>query len=126
MKYIRLESLPMYRFRVFAVCLTLAMGGKIVSILGAMGQVYGLGGETERAREVLTQLHQLAKESYVPSTAFAIVHLGLGETGRALEWLENGCNQRELTLCTLKVHPVYDPLRPEPRFQSLLKRLRLA
>jgi serine/threonine-protein kinase len=102
------------------------LAGDIPNILGAMGQVYGLAGEPAHAREVLGKLTQLAGRCYVPSTVFAIVHLGLGENHRALEWLEKGCDQRELPLSALKVHPVYDVLRSEPRFQILLKRLRLA
>jgi serine/threonine-protein kinase len=102
------------------------LAGDVPNILGVMGQVYALAGEPARAREVLVKLAELAARSYVPSTVFAIVHLGLGENHRALEWLETGCDQRELPLSALKVHPVYDPLRSEPRFQVMLKRLRLA
>jgi serine/threonine-protein kinase len=55
-----------------------------------------------------------------------VVHLGLGEKELALDWLEEGCERRESQMVGIKVHPVYDPLREEPRFQALLKRLRLA
>ena len=103
-----------------------AMAGNMPSILGAIGQVYALAGVPDRAREMLAQLAQMAQGAYVPSTAFAVVHLGLAEYERALDWLEKGCDQREVTLSTLKVHPVYDPLRAEARFQTVLKRLRLA
>ena len=49
-----------------------------------------------RAREILGQLEQMRADAYVPSTRFAVVHLGLGEHDRALDWLENGCRQHEL------------------------------
>ena len=65
-------------------------------------------------------------QSHVPSTAFAVVHLGLGETERALDWLENACRQHESSLTSIKVHPIYDPLRGEPRFRELLRKLRFA
>jgi serine/threonine-protein kinase len=51
------------------------------------------------------------------------VHLGLGEYDRALEWLETGVARRQMPLSALKVHPIYDPLRHEPRFQALLVRI---
>jgi TolB-like protein/tetratricopeptide (TPR) repeat protein len=101
------------------------LAGDMPNILAAMGQVFGLSGDHAAARGVLAQLEARALEVYIPSTCFAVVHLGLGEKERALDWLEKGCGQRELTLAVLKVHPVYDSLSAEPRFQALLKRLGL-
>src|SRR5258705_6790919 len=93
-----------------------AMAGDIPNILAAMGQVYGLGGETDRAREMLGKLEGLARTAYVPSTAFAVVHLGLGEYERALDWLEKGLAVHDPPLTSLYAHPVYDPLRGHARF----------
>jgi len=102
------------------------LAGDIPNILGAMGQVYGLAGEPRQAREMLGKLTELSHRTYVPASVYAIVHLGLGENERALDCLEKGCEQRDAPLTALKVHPIYDPLRAHPRFQILLKRLRLA
>ena len=102
-----------------------SLAGDIPNILGAMGQVYALSGQPERARELLRQLEQKAQNAWVPSTVFAIVHLGLGEHDRALDWLERGCRQHELPMTALKVHPVYDPLRATPRFQAVLHQLHM-
>jgi serine/threonine-protein kinase len=102
-----------------------SLAGDVPNILAAMGQVFGLSGDHAAARGVLAQLHARAPETYIPSTSFAVVHLGLGEKERALEWLEKGCGQRDLPLAVLKVHPVYDSLRAQPRFQALLTRLGL-
>ncbi len=102
-----------------------SLAGDIPNIMGAMGQVYALGGEPDRAREVLGQLEQKAQSSWVPSSVFAVVHIGLGERDRALDWLERGCCRHELPMTALKVHPVYDPLRAEPRFQDFLRQLRM-
>jgi len=88
-----------------------------------MGQVYALGGETGRAREILAELEQMRAQSHVPSTAFAVVHLGLCEYDRALDWLETACRQHESPLTAIKVHPIYDPLRGNPRFQQILRQL---
>ena len=111
----------------------LQLGGTIANILAALGQAHALNGETDRARELLRHLHEMSSSasrigsgtSAVPATCFAIVHLGLGENDRALEWLEAGMERRQMSLSALKVHPVYDPLRHEPRFQALLERLGL-
>jgi serine/threonine-protein kinase len=112
----------------------LQLGGTIPNILAALGQAHALNGETARARELLQQLHEMSSSasrtgsgtSAVPATCFAIVHLGLGENDRALEWLEAGMERRQMSMSALKVHPVYDPLRHEPRFQALLQGLGLA
>jgi serine/threonine-protein kinase len=100
-----------------------ALAGDVPNILAAMGQVYARGGETGRARELLERLEQMRAQSHVPSTAFAVIHLGLGEYERALDWLETACRQREPSVTAIKVHPLYDPLRGEPRFQELLRTL---
>jgi serine/threonine-protein kinase len=101
-----------------------SLAGDLPSILGAMGQTYALLGDLHRARETLLELERLANVKYVPAASFAVIHLGLGETHRALECLEKGCELRESQLTAIKVHPVYDPLRGEPRFHALLRRLR--
>jgi hypothetical protein len=49
----------------------------------------------------------------------------LGQHDRALDYLERGCRQHELPMTALKVHPVYDPLRSAPRFQAVLRQLRM-
>lgn len=103
-----------------------SLAGEIPGILGALGQAYGLSGDERRARELLIELGRLAQGGYVPSACFAVVHLGLGEKGKALDYLEQGCNSREWSLTAIKVHPVYDSLRGEPRFQALLRRVRFA
>jgi TolB-like protein/tetratricopeptide (TPR) repeat protein len=100
--------------------------GDLPSLLAAMGQVYALSGDEARARGLLAELVELSKAKYVPSTCFAIVHMGLGEIDRALHCLEHGCMHRDLPLAALKTHPLYDPLRGEERFQALLRRMRLA
>ncbi len=102
-----------------------SLAGDLPSILAALGQAHGLLGDLPRACESLRELERLAKIKYVPAACFAIVHLGLGEIGRALDCLEEGCDRRESQLSAIQVHPVYDPLRNEPRFQALLRRLRL-
>ena len=102
-----------------------SMAGDLPNILGAMGQVCALSGDERRARDLLAELERISHTSYVPSTCFAIIYLGLGEKSTAMDWLEKGCIQGESPLVCLKVHPIYDPLRGEPRFQALLRRLRL-
>ncbi|HLK66998.1 MAG TPA: tetratricopeptide repeat protein [Bryobacteraceae bacterium] len=102
-----------------------SLAGDIPSILAALGQIHALLGDEAQAREFLKELQRLAKVRYVPAACFAVVHLGLGEQGRALDWLEEGAARRESQLSAVGVHPLYDPLRGQPRFDALVNRLGL-
>jgi len=99
------------------------MAGDLPSIVGALGQVLALSGEQNQARECLQKLHDMSNSRHVQSVAFAILHLGLGEIDQSLTWLETACEQRESQIAGLKVHPVYDSLRAEPRYQAILHRI---
>jgi serine/threonine-protein kinase len=96
------------------------MGGDVPNVVAALGQAYALAGNRDQARALVGELRSLAERCYISSTCHAIVHLGLGENDTALDWLERGCARRDLSLITLKVHPVYDSLRHDPRFQRLV------
>jgi TolB-like protein/tetratricopeptide (TPR) repeat protein len=102
-----------------------SLSGDVPSSLAAIGQVFAMSGDRASARGVLAKLTARAAEVHTPSTSFAIVHIGLGEYDLALDWLEKACDQHELPVCIVKVHPIYDPLRTNPRFQALARRLRL-
>jgi serine/threonine-protein kinase len=99
----------------------LTVGGEVPSIFGALGQAYGLSGQRSEARRILERLKQMAKWRAIPATCFALVHLGLGEKDEALLWLERAVQKRQSSVITLKVHPAYDALRDEPRYQALLE-----
>lgn len=103
-----------------------SLAGGIPSILGALGQAHALAGHTREAREILHEVQTGVRERSIPLTCLAIVHLGLGETDAALDALEAACDRREAALSALKVHPVYNGIRDKPRFQALLRKVRLA
>jgi TolB-like protein/tetratricopeptide (TPR) repeat protein len=94
-------------------------------IQAAMGQILGLSGDREGARRILAALEARARERYIASTCFAVVHLGLGEIDQAFDWLECGCERHEMSVTHIGTHPAYDALRGLPRFEALLKRMRL-
>jgi serine/threonine-protein kinase len=53
----------------------------------------------------------------------AVAHTGLGESTAAIEWLERAYAERDWLVCVLKTDPIFDPLRGDPRFQDLLRRI---
>ena len=52
-----------------------------------------------------------------------LLHLGLGNRDKALDWLEKCYEEQDWYCWFLKVWPMFDPLRSEPRFQALLKKV---
>ena len=56
---------------------------------------------------------------------FAVVYVGLGETGRVFEWLEKAYEERDVWMGWLKCDPIYDSLHNDPRFAELIRRIGL-
>jgi len=93
--------------------------------VGALGHAYGIAGRRTDALKIARELEARAADGYVPGPAIALVYTGLGDTDRALQWLERGFEQRDRWMVFLKVEPRFDPLRTDPRFADLLRRMRL-
>ena len=98
------------------------LGGNTPSSIAAIGQTRALAGDRKGARRALRELKSKAASAFVPCTCFAILYLGLGEIGQCLDWLERAADRHEAQIGTVNVHPLYDPLRGEPRFQKILAR----
>ena len=82
-------------------------------------------GKGAEARAVLDELLQQSKTHYVAPYSFAIVYNGLGESDKALDYLEKGFAEKNVLMVFLKVEPKWNNLRMEPRFIELVKRMRL-
>ena len=91
-----------------------------------LGLVATAKGRTTEARGILDGLYAESEERYVTPVAFAMLHAGLREADRAFEWLDRAVDDRRGWLAYLKVEPLLDPLRGDPRFGRLLERMRLA
>ncbi len=101
----------------------LSIAGEIPNIVAALGQTLAMAGRRQQACECLERLNTMAQQRHLSSSCFAILHLGLGDLEKSLSWLEHACEQHELQIGGVRVHPVYDPLRAEPRFQKILERI---
>jgi DNA-binding SARP family transcriptional activator len=90
------------------------------------GVVYGRMGRTDDARAILRELDEMQRAQR-PVTDFhrATVYIAMGDHERALDLLESAVRSRGFQMRLLKVMPTFDPLRSEPRFQALLKRVGL-
>jgi serine/threonine-protein kinase len=90
---------------------------------GLLGYAYAISGDRPKAEQMLRELEEMAKRQYVSTTAFADIHLGLGEKEKALDWLEKSYENQESACWYLKVDPIYDSVRNEPRFQALVQKV---
>lgn len=90
-------------------------------ILARLGHAYAVSGRKPEAREILANLKQLPKPVYVDHYFIAEIHLALGEREQALNELENAYKERSSWMVWLKVDPLLDDLRPDPRFQDLMR-----
>ena len=95
------------------------------AMIALYGHALALSGDTAGARRALADLQRLAKSRYVSALYFAGIYTGLGEKSMALDWLDKAYKERNDRLVYLNVDPMADPLRSEPRFQNLMKRLHL-
>lgn len=100
----------------------LRIAGRSTKFLAAVGHAAGIAGRPDRARDVLAELEQIARDRYVSSYAIALVHIGLGDYERAFASLDRACDERAGYLVYLNVDPAVDPLRGDARFAELLRR----
>jgi tetratricopeptide (TPR) repeat protein len=104
----------------------IAEGRKVAATQGCeghLGNAYARAGMVSEARDSLREMRQRVKEDGVGAYGIALVHAGLGEKDQALERLERAAEVRDQGVVFLKVDPPLDPLRSDPRFQDLVRRM---
>jgi serine/threonine protein kinase/tetratricopeptide (TPR) repeat protein len=97
---------------------------KALAVAG-LGQVAARRGRLDEARAVLKEIHDQTQSRYVSPVALTKLYAALGDADAAFDWLERAYRERRGWLAYLKIEPTLDPLRPDPRFQRLLERMRL-
>ena len=93
--------------------------------LGMLGLAYGLAGRKADATKILNELLEVSKTRYVTPAALANVYIGLGDKEQAFVWLEKAYAERSNYVAYLKVFPLLDPIRSDPRFADLVRRVGL-
>ena len=81
-------------------------------------------GDPSYARQVAAELEERLKVEYVSPVEQAIVHIALGDRQKALDWTERAIDERRGWVAYLRVHPIVDSLRGEPRFDALVQRMK--
>jgi DNA-binding winged helix-turn-helix (wHTH) protein/TolB-like protein/Tfp pilus assembly protein PilF len=84
-----------------------------------------LAGNTKDARSILDELIVQSQNEYVPALSIALIYTALGEKSHAVEWLNRSYQDRSTHMIYAKVDPLFDPLRSESRFHSILQKMGL-
>ena len=93
--------------------------------IGVLIRAYAHAGRRKDALRLLEELKSRKQKNYVPAGAFVHAYLGLDENEQAFVWLEQAYKEQSSLLQALKVHPYFDPIRNDPRFADLLRRVGL-
>jgi serine/threonine protein kinase/tetratricopeptide (TPR) repeat protein len=81
-------------------------------------------GDQSYARQIAAELEERLKSEYVSPVEEAIVYMALGDKEKALDWTEQAIEERRGWVAYLRVHPIMDSLRGEPRFDALVQRMK--
>lgn len=90
-----------------------------------LGLVCASAGRKSEAQKLLHEIDRMAERRYVPPSLKAVLYAALGRKDEAFVWLERAYESRSTHLVNLPVDPTFDPLRSDPRFDDLLRRMGL-
>jgi TolB-like protein/Flp pilus assembly protein TadD len=121
------EQMRMYPEAQQAYQSILAFAPHDPALLALLGHLDAASGQQAAARGIISQLEQMSanKDRYVPSLYVALIYIGLRDNNQAFAWLDKAYEERSEYLVYLPTEPMADPLRKDPRFPGLLKRLGL-
>jgi len=98
-----------------------------VLVLGALAHVYARAGQREEALKLVAKLERIEAEErgYVAPFGIIWAYAGLGDKEQAFAWLERSYQERRDRIVWLNVDPLLEPLRSDPRFHDLVRRVGL-
>jgi tetratricopeptide (TPR) repeat protein len=91
----------------------------------ALAEIYAAAGRKEEAEKIIKEVERGKDLSGNDHRGMALVYAALSENDKAIAWLEKSYKKHEESLCSLKIDPKMDPLRSDPRFNALLKKIGL-
>ncbi len=103
-----------------------AMSNRSPGPIGILVRAYAHAGRRSDALRLLAELKRRRNTGYVPAAALVNAYLGLGENEQAFIWLEEAYKEQSNMLQFVKVHPYFDPIRGDPRFADLVRRVGLS
>jgi TolB-like protein/DNA-binding winged helix-turn-helix (wHTH) protein/Flp pilus assembly protein TadD len=119
------EQKKMYEQAITTYQKGMTQGERHWQLIASLGHAYARSGKRDKALKVLDELREMSGQGYISPYSFAVVYAGLGDKEQTFAWLEKAYQDRSSFLIWLKVEPLFDSLRSEPRFQDLLRRVGL-
>jgi TolB-like protein/DNA-binding winged helix-turn-helix (wHTH) protein len=104
----------------------LTLSDRSPAIIGVLIRAYAHAGRLADAKGLLEELKRRQQKGYIPPAAFVNAYLGLGDKEQAFDWMERAYKEHSTILQFLKVHPFFDPIRNDPRFADLVRRVGLS
>jgi TolB-like protein/Tfp pilus assembly protein PilF len=103
----------------------LSASNRSPGVMGTLASANARAGRRDDALHLIAELKRRRKAGYVPARAFVEAYLGLGENDQAFDWLEQAYKEHSNILECIKVEPDFDPIRGDPRFAELVRRVGL-
>jgi tetratricopeptide (TPR) repeat protein len=100
--------------------------GRAPFSMADLGYALALTGHRDEAAQMLSAFERKRQQGYFPAYAIAELHLGLGDTGAALSWLDRAADEHSFGWYLPSVDPFFRPLSPQPEFQKLMARMNLS
>ena len=116
----------MYQEAISELTKAITVAGRRPYYLSLLGYVDALAGKRDEALTILKELQGLPQSQENLPALIASIYVGLGDRDRAFEWLDKAYKERFAALIALKVEPMFDNLRSDPRFRDLEQRIGLA
>ena len=104
----------------------LSVSSRSPGVIGVLVRAYAHAGRRADALRLLAELKKRKQTGYIPAAAFVNAYLGLDEKEQAFAALEEAFEEHSNILQWIKVHPYFDPIRDDPRFKDLLRRVGLS
>jgi TolB-like protein/Tfp pilus assembly protein PilF len=105
---------------------SVSLSGRSPGAVAVLVSAYANAGRRSDALRLLEELQTRNRIGYVPPGAFVIAYLGLDDSEQVFAWLEQAYKEQSNILQYLKVHPIFDPVRNDPRFPDLVRRVGLS
>jgi serine/threonine-protein kinase len=88
-----------------------------------LGYALAAAGDPSYALQIAAELEEKIKTEYVSPVELSIIYIALSEMEKALDWADRAVDERRGWAAYLRVHPIVDPLRGDPRFDALIQRM---
>ena len=101
------------------------LSGGVPVTIGYLAFAYGRAGRRDDARKLLEQTETMAAKAYVPPSTLALGHVGLEDWDAAFHWWDQAVEVRDPFVVPVKTFPFFDPVRGDPRYLEILRRMNL-